>query len=58
MNANMLRQEGGLPEGKQQNINKIYYILLYKVWCFMYYLKNKQECFIRFKATSAQREWL
>jgi hypothetical protein len=28
--------------------------------CFinMYYLKNEQECFIRFKATSAQREWL
>ena len=25
---------------------------------FMYYLKNEQECFIRFKATSAQREWL
>jgi hypothetical protein len=24
----------------------------------MYYLKNEQECFIRFKATSAQREWL
>jgi hypothetical protein len=23
-----------------------------------YYLKNEQECFIRFKATSAQREWL
>jgi hypothetical protein len=22
----------------------------------MYYLKNEQECFIRFKATSAQRE--
>ena len=25
---------------------------------FKYYLKNEQECFIRFKATSAQREWL
>jgi hypothetical protein len=24
----------------------------------LYYLKNEQECFIRFKATSAQREWL
>jgi hypothetical protein len=24
----------------------------------MYYLKNEQNCFIRFKATSAQREWL
>ena len=26
--------------------------------CLKYYLKNEQECFIRFKATSAQREWL
>ena len=24
----------------------------------MYCLINEQECFIRFKATSAQREWL
>jgi hypothetical protein len=23
-----------------------------------YYLKHEQECFIRFRATSAQREWL
>ena len=28
-----------------------------KEW-LKYYLKNEQECFIRFKATSAQREWL
>jgi hypothetical protein len=28
------------------------------VFTLMYYLKNSQECFIRFKATSAQREWL
>ena len=24
----------------------------------MYYLKHEQECFIRYKDTSAKREWL
>jgi hypothetical protein len=41
----------------ENQITKI--ILALITWsCFKYYLKNEQECFIRFKATSAQREWL
>ena len=29
-----------------------------KLYNIMYCLINEQECFIRFKVTSAQREWL
>ena len=40
------------------SIEPIVFIINEFVFNTMYYLKNEQECFIRFKATSAQREWL
>jgi hypothetical protein len=42
----------------QSQLHQIHLLKSNRKLVFMYYLKNEQECFIRFKATSAQRKWL
>ena len=54
--SNILRYNYQRVPTERQYTNEHVYILYEHA--YMYCLINEQECFIRFKATSAQREWL